>query len=131
MGIRTPLAQVKGLGSAKHGTGHWWAQRVTSVALIPLSLWFVYFVICVAATGGDKFLLSLSSPFSALMMILFLGTSLYHGALGMQVVIEDYVHNEKAKIFLLLLVQYGSLITSAAVTLAIVTFHVNHVAIGG
>jgi succinate dehydrogenase / fumarate reductase, membrane anchor subunit len=90
--MRTPLARAMGLGSAKEGVEHWWAERVSAVALIPLTLWFVASII--AQTGSDyaAFIAWLSMPITSIMMILLLVALFYHTALGLQVVIEDYRH---------------------------------------
>ncbi len=95
--MRTPYGRVAGLGSAKEGVQHWWMQRLTAVALIPLSLWFA---ISVAGVGGSYEAVHawLRVPGPSILMILFLGSALYHAMLGVQVVLEDYVHCEKAKI---------------------------------
>jgi succinate dehydrogenase / fumarate reductase, membrane anchor subunit len=90
---RTPLARAIGLGSAKEGVGPWWAERVSAVALVPLTLWFVATII--AHTGSDyaTFIVWLRTPLTAILMILLLIALFYHAALGLQVVIEDYVHS--------------------------------------
>lgn len=89
---RSPLAKAVGLGSAKEGVGHWWAERVTAVALVPLTLWFVAALI--AHTGSDHvtFVAWLKAPHVTVLMILLLIALFYHAALGLQVVIEDYRH---------------------------------------
>ena len=91
--MRTPLARAIGLGSAKEGVGPWWAERVSAVALVPLTLWFVTSII--AHTGSDyaTFIVWLRTPLTAILMILLLIALFYHTALGLQVVIEDYVHS--------------------------------------
>jgi succinate dehydrogenase / fumarate reductase membrane anchor subunit len=89
--FRTPLSRVKGLGSAKEGTSHFWAQRMTAVALVPLVLWLCF---SIASLPGMDYLTIrewMSQPFSAIVMILFLVTAFYHSRLGLQVIIEDYV----------------------------------------
>jgi succinate dehydrogenase / fumarate reductase membrane anchor subunit len=126
--LRSPLSRAKGLGSTHHGAGHWWAQRVSAIALIPMALWFASLVVKVAS-GDGNLIMALTSPFNVIMLLLFLGTALYHGALGMQVVIEDYVHCSKGKPILLLLVQYGSIITIVSLVVAVLTFHVEHIAL--
>lgn len=90
---RSSLAQASGLGSAKTGAEHWWRERVTAVALIPLTLWF--FASIIAHDGRDYAAASawLRSPFSTLMMTLLLVALFSHTALGLQVIIEDYVHS--------------------------------------
>lgn len=91
--MRTPLARAMGLGSAKEGVGVWWAERVSAVALVPLALWFAASII--AHTGSDyaTFIVWLRTPLAAILMILLLIALFYHTALGLQVVIEDYVHS--------------------------------------
>ena len=121
MSLRSPLGRAKGLGSAHEGTGHWWTQRITSIALVPLTLWFVASVIAMA--GADYFAMQewLRSPVVAGILILFLVAGFYHGALGMQVVIEDYVHHEGAKIAALMIVNGLSLVLGLAGVLAILS----------
>ena len=103
MSMRTDLGRVRGLGSAKDGTAHWWAQRVTAVALIPLSLWFIYSAVTLVGIDRAGFKIWLNGPGSILLMSLFLIALFYHMQLGLQVVIEDYVHNERNKIVSLVL----------------------------
>jgi succinate dehydrogenase / fumarate reductase membrane anchor subunit len=101
--LRSPLGRAIGLGSAKEGVEHWWIQRLTAVALVPLALWFVASVIALA--GADHVALTewLSAPLAAILMLLLIGATFYHAALGLQVVIEDYVHGEGAKFAALVL----------------------------
>ena len=91
--MRSPLARAIGLGSAKDGVGAWWAERVSAVALVPLTLWFVASII--AHTGSDHaaFVVWLRTPLASIPMVLLLIALFYHTALGLQVVIEDYVHS--------------------------------------
>src|SRR5215831_13890043 len=92
MSMRTPLGRARGLGSARSGTGHFWLQRVTSVAGIPLTVGFIVVVTMVIGNNHAGAARILGSPGVALVMILFILTIVYHMWLGMQVVIEDYVH---------------------------------------
>ena len=95
MSLQTPLARVRHLGAAKEGAHHWWWQRLTAILLVPLSLWFVGSLWSIVVAGGaDRAALVdwLSGPVSAVLMLLFLGATFYHLKLGLQVVIEDYVH---------------------------------------
>ena len=101
MALRSDLGRVRGLGSAKDGTSHWWAQRVTAVALIPLSIWFVFSVIHLVGIDRVGLKTWLNAPGSFVLMALFSIALFYHMQLGVQVVIEDYVHNEKNKVVLL------------------------------
>jgi succinate dehydrogenase / fumarate reductase, membrane anchor subunit len=91
--MRSPLARAIGLGSAKEGVGAWWAERVSAIALVPLTLWFAASII--AHTGSDyaTFVVWLRTPLAAILMNLLLIALFYHTALGLQVVIEDYVHS--------------------------------------
>ncbi|MCX8025291.1 MAG: succinate dehydrogenase, hydrophobic membrane anchor protein, partial [Thermanaerothrix sp.] len=103
---RTPLGFVRGLGSAKDGTHHWWVQRVTSVMLIPLVIWFAIFVISIAHADYETFQYRLSHPFNAGAMIAFIVAAFYHASLGMQVIYEDYVRPESRKFLALLITQF-------------------------
>ena len=104
MALQTPLAKVRHLGAAKEGVNHWWWQRLTAILLVPLSLWFVGSIWSLVAGGADRDALVdwLSGPVAAVLMLLFLGATFYHLKLGLQVVIEDYVHG-KCKWVLLIL----------------------------
>jgi succinate dehydrogenase / fumarate reductase membrane anchor subunit len=105
--MRTPLARAIGLGSAKEGVRAWWAERVSAVALVPLTLWFAASII--AHTGSDyaTFIVWLRTPLAAILMILLLIALFYHTALGLQVVIEDYIHSG-AKFAAVVAVRLGS-----------------------
>ncbi len=109
MKFRTPLKVVKGLGAAKAGTGHWINQRVTAIALIPLVILFMCMLMTiVSADSYDDIANKLANPFWATALIAFILVGFYHGALGMQVIIEDYVHSEKMKMLLLVLLRLAA-----------------------
>jgi succinate dehydrogenase / fumarate reductase membrane anchor subunit len=101
--MQTPLRKVRGLGAAREGTGHFWRVRVTSVALIVLSLYFLGFVISLNGADYATVRAALGQPFAALMMGLFVLVGLSHMRLGMQDIIEDYIHAEGQKLVLLIL----------------------------
>jgi succinate dehydrogenase / fumarate reductase membrane anchor subunit len=90
---RTPLARAIGLGSAKGGYEHWWAERASAIALVPLTLWFVASIIAHAGSDYATFIAWLRTPLAIISMILLLIALFHHAALGLQVVIEDYVHS--------------------------------------
>lgn len=102
MSLRTPLSKVKGLGAAKEGASHWWYQRLTAIALIPLALWFSFSIALIAVADYASVSAWIGSPFSAVMLILAIVVGFYHGYLGLQVIIEDYITHESLKIGLLI-----------------------------
>jgi succinate dehydrogenase / fumarate reductase membrane anchor subunit len=97
MSIRTPIGRVRGLGSAKSGTEHFWHQRVTAVANVFLVTAFVIILVSLLGRSHATVIQTLGSPFVAIVMLLMVGSVTYHMRLGMQVVIEDYVHDETWK----------------------------------
>lgn len=117
--MRTPLGKVRGLGSAREGTEHFWRQRLTAMANIPLVLFFVGLL--VALNGADHATVRavLAGPFVSLVLLLFLVSGLYHMRLGMQVIIEDYIHGEGMKIALLALNTFFTIAVGAASVLAL------------
>jgi len=106
MSLRTPLGRVRGLGSAKGGTHHWWAQRLTAIALIPLTFWLIYSVVCMTTLDYLAAIGWLQSPITSTLLILFIIALFYHAQLGMQVVIEDYVECEVIKITSIVLLKF-------------------------
>src|SRR4029453_7201200 len=96
--IRTPLARVRGFGSAKSGTGHFWHQRLTAIANVPLTIAFVVILVSLLGRSHAAVVQILGSPLVAILMLMFVGSITYHMKLGMQGIIEDYVHDEKWKL---------------------------------
>jgi len=107
MSMRTPLGRVRGLGSAKEGVGHWWAQRLTAVALVPLLVWFVASLVEMAGADYAHVVAWIAEPPVAVLLALLFVAGFYHLALGLQVVIEDYVHTEPARLVSLIVVRFG------------------------
>jgi len=105
MKYQTPLAKARGLGSAKSGTKHWWMQRVTAVALIPLSCWLILFVQQLFHASYPEIKQWLVSPLNFTLLIAWAFVGFYHAALGLQVVIEDYLSPEWLKIVTVWLVK--------------------------
>ncbi len=112
--MRTDLGRVRGLGSAKEGVHHWWMQRLTAIALIPLILWFVASLAGLAGAGHAETVEWLGSPLVSIAVILMVVATLYHAALGVQVVIEDYVHHEGLKFCWLIAVKFIFLVLGVA-----------------
>lgn len=118
--IRTPLGKIEGLGSARSGTHHFWALRVSSVALIPLSIWFVASALAYVGAEQGAVAAYFAEPINAVLMFLFIITCSYHSSLGLQTVIEDYIHQEGAKITLLIFNRFACWIVGAAAGYALI-----------
>ncbi len=120
------MSRARGLGSAKRGVGHWTAQRISAVALVPLTLWFVWSIMHLGGADQARVRDWLSRPATAILMSLTVIATFYHLSLGVQVVIEDYLHREGVKLTALLLVK-GLIVLTAAAAL----FTVLRIAVGG
>jgi len=123
MHYRDPLAKVRGLGSAKNGTHHWWMQRVTAIALIPLAFWFIERMISSAFADLATLKTWMESPFQAMAMAIFTVVMCYHARLGMQVIIEDYMHNEASKITYLVVNTFVFTVLAIMAVMAIAKLH--------
>ena len=122
--MRSPLGRAVGLGSAKEGVDHWWLQRITAVALVPLGLWFVIAIIRLLGADVDDVRDWVGNPLPAILLVLLLIASFYHAALGLQVVIEDYVHAELTKLGLLVVVRLACFALAVAGIFAVVSMAV-------
>jgi succinate dehydrogenase / fumarate reductase membrane anchor subunit len=109
----SPLGRVLGLGSAKEGAHHWWVQRVSSVALVPLSVWLVWALLALPGFDHASVTAWIQGPVNAVLLSLFIGVSVWHSQLGVQVVVEDYVHGHALKIATLLLVSFLHVLAGA------------------
>ena len=125
MSMLNPIAKARGHGSAKDGVHHWYAQRASAVLMILLLGWLVYSLFCLAGGGYEESRAFMSHPVNASLLGVLLVTALYHGMLGLQVVIEDYVHQPVVEIILYILTRAGAYIGMA---LAIV--HILKLALG-
>lgn len=106
MSLRSPVGRALGLGSAGEGSGHWWAQRVSSVALVLLGLWFVFALVRMPDVSYGTVTAWIAWPVNAVLLSLLIGTMVYHSMLGVQVVVEDYVGHHGAKIVTLLVLNF-------------------------
>jgi succinate dehydrogenase membrane anchor subunit len=113
MSLETPLHKVRGMGSAHSGVSHFWRQRVTAAALIPLSIWFGVSLLGLVGAHEAATLTFLSQPLNAILMASFVIILLYHMALGLQVVIDDYIHNDGQKLALMLLMRLFAIAAGA------------------
>jgi succinate dehydrogenase membrane anchor subunit len=116
---RTPLSRARGLGSAKQGVHHWWAQRITAVALIPLVAWFAISLIMMSGADYAVVRAWIGSPVVMVLLTLTIVIGLHHGQLGMQEVVEDYVHSEGMKLALIVLLRFIAVFFGLAAILAI------------
>ena len=107
MQFRTETKRVKGLGTAKHGFSHWWMQRLSAVLMIPLGVWFVVSLMTMESLSPDALMQWLHNPVPALLMALWTITVVYHASLGLQVIIEDYVHGKAMALTLLTLIKFA------------------------
>lgn len=103
--MRSPLGRARGLGGARSGSVHWWAQRVTALALVPLSLWFICVALRLTGASHEQVHAWISGPLPMVLLIALVLASFYHLALGMQIVLEDYVRGEAARLISLLLMK--------------------------
>jgi succinate dehydrogenase / fumarate reductase, membrane anchor subunit len=116
---RTPLARARGLGSAKDGVGHWWAQRLTAIALIPLVVWFAISLVMLSGADYTVVRAWIGSPLVMMLLVLTIAVGLHHAQLGMQVVIEDYVGGDGWKLALIVIVKFIAVLFGLGAIVAI------------
>ena len=126
MSLRSPLGRVLGAGAAHDGVRHWWRQRLTSIALVPLTVWFVVSLLTLPSLGYATLIAWLSQSSTALLLILLVLNAAWHSQLGVRVVVEDYVHGTGARTLLLVLIGFAHVLLAAAGVLAVL-----RVAFGG
>lgn len=119
MRLTTPLAKVRGLGSAKEGTHHFWNQRLTAVALVPLILWVMVSLVSMTTMDHTSISVWMAKPLNAVLLLGLIFALYYHALLGVQVVIEDYIHSEWQKIACLILVRFLTVLTGLVSTLSV------------
>ena len=120
MSLRTPLGRVLGLGSAKDGTSHFWGQRVSGIGLLLLGLWFIYSLSFMPGFAHADALAFIAVPQNGVLLLLLVLTVAYHSYLGVQVVIEDYVHGHGLKLALLIISRFAHTLLAAAAIYAII-----------
>jgi succinate dehydrogenase / fumarate reductase membrane anchor subunit len=119
MSLKTPLARVRGLGSAKQGVAHYWAERVTAAALIPLGAWFLASIVAFAGADYETVMVYLRRPVVVALFLLLILAAFEHMRIGLQVVIEDYIQREGTKIALLVLVSFFTIALGALATVSL------------
>ncbi|AJY46081.1 succinate dehydrogenase, hydrophobic membrane anchor protein [Martelella endophytica] len=120
MDMRTPLKKVRGLGASRGGTEHFWVQRMTAVALVPLTIFFVIFIIANAGKSYEDVTAALANPFAAVLIGLMVIAGLFHMRIGMQEIIDDYIHNELLKLCALMANTFFSILMGALCLFALV-----------
>ncbi len=124
--LRHPLKVARGLGSSQSGVGHWWLQRVTAAALVPLAIWFVILVLDLLHADYLSARATVARPWNALLLIAFVLTAFRHAVLGLQVVVEDYVHTRWKEVGLLLSIKFLAVLGALACVLAVLRIALTH-----
>ncbi len=119
MSLRSPLGRVLGLGSAKDGTSHWWGQRVTAVALLLLGLWFAFVLATISGFSHAEVIDFAGRPVNGVLLLLLTASLAYHSYLGLQVIIEDYVHSAGLKVTALIASRFAHIFLAVAAVFAI------------
>lgn len=119
MSLRTPLSKALGLGAAGEGAAHWWMQRMTAVALVPLVLWFTFSVAMIDELDHARFIAWVQSPIVSILLILLIVTGFYHMQLGLKVIVEDYMHVKWMKLTGIILVNFICVVLMVAGILSV------------
>ena len=119
MSLRSPLGRVLGHGSAREGVHHWWHLRTSSAALVVLGVWFVFAVLTLPDLGHKTVTAWIGRPFTAVMLLLFVVVATWHSALGVQVVVEDYVRGKGARVLTLVVVRFLHVVVGVAAAFAV------------
>ena len=119
MNLRHPLARAKGLGASGEGAHHWWLQRLSALALIPLSLWFVFEILNHMGDGHQAVTSWIAQPGVALLLLLYLVFMFFHAQLGLQVIIEDYISTEGVRLVCLLTMKAVNLLAGVAAVFSV------------
>ena len=119
MSLRSPLGRVLGAGAAHDGVRHWWFQRLTSIALVPLTVWFVVSLLTLPSLGYGTLVAWMSQSWTALLLILLVLTAAWHSQLGVRVVVEDYIHGAGARTLTLVVIGFAHVLLAAAGVFAV------------
>lgn len=119
MSLRSPLGKVLGLGTAKDGTSHWWGQRVSAIALVILGLWFAWYLATMPGFDHGVVVAEIGRPITSVLLLLLSVALAYHSYLGIQVVVEDYVHAPGVKVLVLVLSRFAHVLLAVAAVFAI------------
>lgn len=117
--MRSPLGRVRGLGAARSGVAHWWAQRISALALAPLGLWFVYSLLTLEGVGRAKLAHWVAAPVDTMLLLSLLIALFYHLDLGLRVVIEDYIHSEGPRVLVMLAMRAVAALAALAGVVAV------------
>jgi succinate dehydrogenase / fumarate reductase membrane anchor subunit len=117
--MRSQLGRVRGLGSAKSGVATWWAERVTSIALVPLTLWFIFSLFGLIGASQEQVANWLAGPVPIVLMLCLIATTFHHMQLGLQVVIEDYIHKDATRFVLLLALRFATVLLALAAAVSV------------
>ena len=116
---QSPLARVRGLGAAREGVAHWWAQRLTAVALVPLLIWFVASLCAMTGAGYGEVRTWIAQPMVSILLVLLAVAAFHHAQLGLQVILEDYVQTEWLKLSSIVLVRFAAIALAVAAILSV------------